>query len=40
VHDVCKKKQVTFSGKNDSSEVIAFSTPELVEEKAKEILRI
>ena len=40
VHDLCKKESVTFSGNIDPSGVIAFGTPELVEEKTKEILSI
>jgi len=40
VHDVCIRKNITFIGNIDPSGVIALGTPALVEEKAKEILKI
>ena len=40
VQDVCKKEKVTFSGNIDPSGVMVFGTPELIEEKTKEILEL
>ncbi len=40
VHDICKKKNITFSGNIDPSGILAFGTPTQVEKKTKEILTI
>lgn len=40
VNDICGKAKVTFSGNIDPSGVIAFGAPEMVAEKAEELLGV
>ncbi len=40
VHDICRKRNITFSGNIDPSGVLAFGSTTIVEEKMKELIEL